>query len=132
MKIKADMHIVVADDFSAMRKLIGIALKEIGLTNITYAKTGLEAVAALEKRGADLVISDWNMPAMTGLELLKWLKNDDRFHQVPFLMVTSIDQRANVIEAVKNGVNGYIIKPFTAQDLEAKIASIFRELSTVS
>lgn len=129
MRLKADMKILIVDDFPVMRKLVRAALKEIGLVNTVQAKSGLDAIGRLEEGGVELVISDWNMPELDGLELLKWIRSSGRFKHLPFLMVTARGEREHVIKAVQAGVNNYIIKPFTAQDLEAKIAQVFAELA---
>ena len=120
-----NMKILTVDDFSTMRRIIRNILRQLGYSNITEADDGTAAWQILLTQDIDFVISDWNMPNMTGLELLKVIRSDDKLHHLPVLIVTAEALKDNVVEAVKSGVNGYIVKPFTAETLKEKIDSIF-------
>lgn len=121
LKIK----ILVVDDFSTMRRIIKNILKQIGYMNIDEAEDGNGALTRLKQDKYDLVISDWNMPNMSGLDLLKAIRTDNALNSVPVLMVTAEAKKENVIEAIKAGVNNYIVKPFTAEVLKEKLEKIF-------
>jgi two-component system chemotaxis response regulator CheY len=125
-----DMHIkiLVVDDFATMRKVIRNLLKQGGYENVVEAEDGVSALRVLKSQKIDLVISDWNMPNMTGLELLKAVRADDDLKTTPFLMVTAEALQDNVIAAVKAGVSNYIVKPFTAEVLNEKIKKIIEKL----
>ncbi|MBI5756191.1 MAG: chemotaxis response regulator CheY [Nitrospirae bacterium] len=119
------MKILVVDDFSTMRRIVKNILKQIGFANIEEAEDGNSALARLRLGGYDLVISDWNMPNMSGLELLKAIRSDSALSSVPVLMVTAEAKKENVVEAIKSGVNNYVVKPFTADVLKDKIEKVF-------
>ena len=119
------LKILTVDDFSTMRRIIRNILRQLGYSNITEADDGTAALAVLQQQDIDFVISDWNMPNMTGLELLRAIRADEKLHKVPVLLVTAEALKENVVEAVKAGVNGYIVKPFTAETLKEKIDAIF-------
>ena len=121
------MRILVVDDFASMRKIIKGLLKQIGFQNIEEADDGSTALEKLKIGEFDLVICDWNMPKVPGIEVLKAIRNDPRLKDLPFLMVTAEAKKDNVMEAVKAGVNQYIVKPFTAETLQKKIEKIFDE-----
>ena len=116
-----DLSVMVVDDFPAMRKLLVKALRQMGLTRISEARDGIEAVKLLEQQQVDLLVSDWNMPDMGGLELLQWVRGHYSFARLPFLMVTSKGQQLDVVQAVRAGVDSYVVKPFTHEILEAKV-----------
>ncbi|MBI3090186.1 MAG: chemotaxis response regulator CheY [Candidatus Tectomicrobia bacterium] len=120
-----NMRILSVDDFSTMRRIIKNILKQLGFHNVVEADDGMAALEMLRKEKIDFVISDWNMPKMTGIELLKAIRADESLKQIPLLMVTAEAQRQNVIEAAKAGANNYIVKPFTAETLKDKIEKIF-------
>ena len=120
-----NMTILTVDDFSTMRRIIRNILRQIGYNNIVEADDGSAAMKVLESQDVDFVISDWNMPNMSGLELLKAIRATDKLQKIPVLLVTAEALKENVVEAVKAGVNGYIVKPFTAEVLKDKIDSIF-------
>jgi two-component system chemotaxis response regulator CheY len=122
-----NMKILVVDDFSTMRRIVKNILRQLNFVNILEADDGTTALEVLQKDKVDLVVSDWNMPKMTGLELLKAIRIDDALKHIPFLMVTAEAQQENIIEAVKSGVNNYIVKPFTAETLSQKINQIFNK-----
>jgi two-component system chemotaxis response regulator CheY len=120
-----NMKILTVDDFSTMRRIIRNILRQIGYSNIAEAETGGAALNTLQTQAIDFVISDWNMPGMSGLELLQAIRADDKLKNIPVLMVTAEALKENVVEALKAGVNGYIVKPFTAETLKEKIDAIF-------
>jgi two-component system, chemotaxis family, chemotaxis protein CheY len=123
-----DLKILVVDDFATMRKVIRNLLKQVGYEDIVEAEDGVAAMRILKSQKVDMVISDWNMPNMTGLELLKAVRADADLTKIPFLMVTAEALQDNVVEAVKSGVSNYIVKPFTAEVLNEKIAKILEKL----
>lgn len=126
MPFNPSMRILIVDDFPAMRKLIKNALAELGLTNVCEAANGAQAVEKLEEECIDLVISDWNMPEMNGLQLLVHVRTSPDHCKLPFLMVTAENAKQNVVDALRQGVSNYVVKPFTAQILETKLRQIFK------
>lgn len=122
------IKILVVDDFATMRKVIRNLLKQVGYENIVEAEDGVIAFKILKSQKIDLVVSDWNMPNMTGLELLKAVRSDEDLKTTPFLMVTAEALQDNVIAAVKAGVSNYIVKPFTAETLNDKITKILDKI----
>ena len=122
------IKILVVDDFATMRKVIRNLLKQIGYENIVEAEDGVSALKALKSQKIDLIVSDWNMPNMTGLELLKEVRADEELRPTPFLMVTAEALQDNVIAAVKAGVSNYIVKPFSAEVLNEKIQKILEKM----
>ena len=124
MDADMNMKILVIDDFATMRKVIKNLLKQVGYSNISEAQDGTAALQILKSRNIDFIISDWNMPNMNGLELLKAVRGNSELSGIPFLMVTAEALRDNVILAVKEGVSNYIVKPFTAEILNEKIEGI--------
>lgn len=122
------IKILIVDDFATMRKVIRNLLKQLGYENIVEAEDGVAALRTLRSQKIDLVVSDWNMPNMTGLELLKAVRADEELKATPFLMVTAEALQDNVIAAVKAGVNNYIVKPFTAEVLNEKIVKILEKI----
>ena len=121
------MRILVVDDFATMRRIIKNILKQLGYENIAEAEDGKIALGVLESQNIDFIISDWNMPNMTGLEFLKAVRASEKFKDIPFLMVTAEALKENVVEAVKSGVSNYIVKPFTAETMKEKIEKIFKD-----
>ncbi len=119
------MNILIVDDFSTMRRIIKNILRQLGYVNIHEAEDGNAAIDILRKEKIHFIISDWNMPNMTGLELLKIVRTSEEWKDIPFLMVTAEGQKEHVIEAVKYRVSNYIVKPFTAETLTEKINKIF-------
>jgi len=119
-----NIKILIVDDFATMRKVIRNLLKQVGYENIVEAEDGAIALRTLKAQKVDFVISDWNMPNMSGLELLKAVRADSELNPTPFLMVTAEALQDNVIAAVKAGVSNYIVKPFTAEVLNSKIEKI--------
>jgi two-component system chemotaxis response regulator CheY len=125
---------LVVDDFATMRKIIKKVLTELGYTNVEEADDGKPAFVALQNaqtNGApfQFVISDWNMPGMTGIDLLKACKADPNFKNVPFMLVTAESEQKNIVEAAKNGVSDYVVKPFNAQTLKGKLERIWTKHS---
>lgn len=118
------IKILCVDDFATMRRILKNILKQLGFNNITEADDGTTALEELKKSHYDLIISDWNMPKMTGLELLKTIRSTPEFKDIPFLMVTAEAQKQNVIEAVQAGVSNYVVKPFTAEAISEKLQKI--------
>ena len=119
------VKILIVDDFATMRRIMKNILKQIGFTNIIEADDGTTALEELKKHTVDLIISDWNMPKMTGLELLKAVRGQEELKSLPFLMVTAEAQKQTVIDAVQAGVSNYVVKPFTAEAISEKLQKIF-------
>lgn len=119
------MMIMSVDDFSTMRRIIKTLLKQLGYDNVVEADDGTTAWEMLKSNKVDFIISDWNMPKMTGLDLLKKVRSDERFKNTPFLMVTAEAEKDNIVQAVQAGVSNYIVKPFTADVLKQKMEKIF-------
>ena len=125
MPADKNMRILVVDDFSTMRRIVKNILRQLGFTNIVEADDGTTAMAKLKAEKIDFVITDWNMPKMTGLELLKEIRADADMKAIPVLMVTAEALQENIIAAVKAGVSNYIVKPFDAKTLSDKLSKIF-------
>jgi two-component system, chemotaxis family, chemotaxis protein CheY len=125
MATNKEMRILVVDDFSTMRRIIKNILRQLGFNNIIEADDGSTAWETLGKDKIDFIISDWNMPKMPGIELLRKVRSSEEFAATPFLMVTAEAQQENIIEAVQAKVSNYIVKPFTAETLGQKIEKIF-------
>lgn len=115
------MKILVVDDFATMRKIVRNVLKQINQTDITEAENGKAALAALRSEPIGLIISDWVMPEMTGIDFLRACKDDPELKKIPFIMVTAEAQKESVVEAIKGGVDNYIVKPFTPDKLQVAI-----------
>jgi len=126
--LNKNMRVLVVDDFSTMRRIIKNLLSDLGFNNSVEAEDGHSALAVLRQDQVELVITDWNMPGMSGIELLRAIRADPRLRALPVLMVTAEAKRDQIIEAAQAGVNGYIIKPFTAQTLEEKLGKVFERL----
>jgi len=120
------IKVLIVDDFATMRRILKNILKQLGFKNLVEADDGTTAWDVLENQTIDLIISDWNMPKMTGLDLLKKVRADSRYARKPFLMVTAEAQKQNVIEAVQAGVSNYVVKPFTAEAISDKLEKILR------
>lgn len=127
-----NMNILVVDDFSTMRRIVRNLLGDLGFSNIAEADDGSTALTALKQRNFDLVVTDWNMPGMTGLELLKSIRADPALAKIPVLMVTAEAKREQIIEAAQCGVSGYIIKPFTAATLSDKLTKVFERVEAAA
>jgi two-component system, chemotaxis family, chemotaxis protein CheY len=122
------MKILIVDDFSTMRRIIKNLLRELGFSNTSEADDGSTALPMLKSGGFDFLITDWNMPNMEGIALLKAVRADPMLKSLPVLMVTAEAKRDQIVEAAQAGVNGYIVKPFTAETLKEKIDKIFERL----
>lgn len=122
------MKILVVDDFSTMRRIVKNLLRQLGYENIEEAEDGAQAYSKLKSGGFGFVISDWNMPNMDGLELLKKVRSDPELKDLPILMVTAEAEKEKVITAIQAGVNNYVVKPFTGETLKEKMDKIFEKL----
>lgn len=120
-----NLKFLVVDDFSTMRRIVRNLLKELGFTNVDEAEDGVVALSKLRSAQFDFVVSDWNMPNMTGIDLLKNIRGDAQLKHLPVLMVTAEAKKENIIEAAQAGASGYVVKPFTAATLEEKLNKIF-------
>ncbi|HLJ76839.1 MAG TPA: chemotaxis response regulator CheY [Acidobacteriaceae bacterium] len=118
------MKFLVVDDFSTMRRIIKNLLHDLGYPNVSEADDGKTALPMLQQGGFDFLISDWNMPGMSGLDLIKAVRSDAKLAKMPVLMLTAEAKREQIIEAAQAGVNGYVIKPFTAETLKEKLDKI--------
>ena len=125
MAYNTSMRVLVVDDFSTMRKIIKNILRQLGFNNIVEADDGSTAWDVLNKDNIDFIVSDWNMPIMSGIELLRKVRGSEEYADIPFLMVTAEAQQENIIEAVQAKVSNYIVKPFTPETLGQKIDKIF-------
>lgn len=123
-----NMKILIVDDFSTMRRIVKNLLRDLGFSNTQEADDGLTALPMLKKGEFDFVVTDWNMPGMQGIDLLKHIRADDELKHLPVLMITAEAKREQIIEAAQAGVNGYIVKPFTAATLKEKLDKIFERL----
>ena len=124
-----NMKILVVDDFSTMRRIVKNLLGDLGFKNIEEADDGNTALPKLQSGNFDFLVTDWNMPGMTGIDLLKAVRADPNLSSLPVLMVTAESKREQIIEAAQAGVNGYVVKPFTAGTLEEKINKIFERVN---
>lgn len=127
VEVNVNMKVLVVDDFATMRKIVRNILKQIGFNNIVEADDGANALQVIKNENIDFVVTDWNMPNMSGLELLKKIRSDEKSKDIPVLMVTAEGLAENVVDAVKAGVDNYIVKPFTAETVQAKIEQIFQK-----
>lgn len=123
------MKILVVDDFSTMRRIVKNLLKQLGYENIEEAEDGAQAYSKLKEGGFGFVVSDWNMPNMDGLDLIKKVRSDPEIKDTPILMVTAEAEKDKVITAIQAGVNNYIVKPFTGEILKEKMDKIFERLA---
>lgn len=123
-----NLKILVVDDFSTMRRIIKNLLRDLGFNNTVEADDGLTALPILKNGGIDFLVTDWNMPGMSGLELLEEVRKDPNLASLPILMVTAEAKREQIIRAAQAGVNGYVVKPFTAAVLKEKIEKIFERI----
>ncbi|HOW56644.1 MAG TPA: response regulator [Smithellaceae bacterium] len=125
--MNAEIKILIVDDFASVRKIIKNQLRQFGFLNIAEAADGIAALNIIKSGEIDLIISDWNMPNMSGLELLKAVRSDETFGKIPFLMLTVESSRKNIQEAIKGGVSNYIAKPFSPETLNEKITQIMEK-----
>ena len=126
MALDPSTPVLVVDDYKTMIRIIRNLLKQLGFANVDEASDGTSALNMMREKDYGLIISDWNMEPMTGYELLREVRADDRLSRTPFIMVTAESKTDNVIAAKKAGVNNYIVKPFNAQTLKGKIETVFQ------
>jgi two-component system, chemotaxis family, chemotaxis protein CheY len=126
------MKILIVDDFSTMRRIIKTLLRDLGFNNTQEADDGDSALPMLQTGNYDFLVTDWNMPGMSGIELLKTVRADAKLASLPVLMVTAESKREQIVEAAQAGVNGYIVKPFTAVTLKEKIDKIFARVAATA
>ncbi|RPI46846.1 MAG: chemotaxis protein CheY [Betaproteobacteria bacterium] len=126
--IQSNIKFLVVDDFATMRRILRNLLKELGFNNVDEAEDGVAAMHKLRTQPFDFVVSDWNMPNMTGLELLRTIRGDQHLKHLPVLMVTAEAKKENIIAAAQAGASGYVVKPFTAATLDEKLKKIFQTL----
>ena len=122
-----NLKILIVDDFSTMRRIVRNLLKELGYTNVDEAEDGVAALQKLKGGSFQFVVSDWNMPNMTGIDLLRAIRADAALRHLPVLMVTAEAKKENIIEAAQSGASGYVVKPFTAATLEEKLNKVFEK-----
>jgi two-component system chemotaxis response regulator CheY len=130
--VDAGMKILIVDDFSTMRRIIENVLRHLGFNDTHEAADGNSALAMLQNGNFDFLVTDWNMPGMSGIDLLKAVRADAKLASLPVLMVTAESKREQIIEAAQAGVNGYIVKPFTAITLKEKIEKIFERVEATA
>ena len=121
----SNMRVLIVDDFASIRWILRNILKRNGFTNITEAHNGKNALKVLKKEKFDLILCDWDMPVMSGLELLNKVRSDDELKNVPFIMITSESQKDNILSVVKAGATDYVMKPFTAETISEKLHKVF-------
>jgi len=126
---QSNLKFLVVDDFATMRRIIRNLLKELGFSNVDEAEDGVNALQKLRNEQFDFVVSDWNMPNMTGIDLLRSIRADDNLKRLPVLMVTAEAKKENIIAAAQAGASGYVVKPFTAATLDEKLKKIFQTMS---
>jgi len=126
MPVDPSMKILVVDDMVTMRRIVKNILKQLGFGNVDEAENGQEALQKLRADTFGFVVSDWNMPVMTGIDMLRAIRADEKLKAIPVLMVTAEAQQSNLIEAVQAGVSNYIVKPFTAETMQEKLGKIFK------
>ncbi len=124
MAVDMNMSILVVDDYKTMLRILRNLLRQLNFPNIEEASDGAEALQKLRKTSVDLIISDWNMEPMTGIELLREVRSDDKLKHIPFIMITAESKSENVIAAKSAGVSNYIVKPFNAETLKSKMVSV--------
>jgi two-component system, chemotaxis family, chemotaxis protein CheY len=124
MSVDKNMRILVVDDFLTMRRIVINLLRQLGFANVTEAADGKLALEKVKTEKIDLIISDWNMPNMTGIDFLRQLRSEEALKGIPFIMVTAEGKKENVIAAVQAGVNNYIVKPFNAATLKEKMVKV--------
>lgn len=126
MPADPNIKILIVDDFATMRKIVRNQLGQLGFKNLDEADDGATALPKIQSGGVDFIVCDWNMPKMSGLDLLKTIRADENTKHIPFLMVTAEALKENIVAAIQAGVSDYVVKPFTAQVLEEKINKIFK------
>jgi len=129
MTVNKNMRILVVDDFQTMRRIIINLLRQLGFNNVAEAADGQQALDKVRAEQIDLIVSDWNMPNMTGIEFLKHVRADEKTKKIPFIMVTAEGKKENVIAAVHAGVSNYIVKPFNAATLKEKMVKVIGDFN---
>jgi len=129
MAADTNMKVLIVDDFSTMRRIIKNLMRDLGFNNTSEADDGNTALPMLKSGGYDFLITDWNMPGMTGIDLLRAVRNDPDMANLPVLLVTAEAKKEQIIEAAQAGVNGYIVKPFNVATLKEKIEKIFERIN---
>ncbi len=124
MAVNMDMNVLIVDDYKTMLRIVNNLLKQLGFKNVSEATDGGMALGMLREKDYGLIISDWNMEPMTGLQLLKEVRADAKLKATPFIMVTAESKTENVVAAKQAGVNNYIVKPFNAETLKSKIVTV--------
>lgn len=120
-----NMKVLIVDDLSMMRKMLRYTLKQVGLTNIIEAGDGKSAMTRLKNEKVDLIVCDWNMPGMKGIDMLNNVRSDDELKNIPFIMVTAQTQKEKIVEAITARVTDYIVKPFSTETVSEKLKKIF-------
>lgn len=128
MSVDYNMSILIVDDYKTMLRIIRNLLRQLNFTNVEEAMDGTEALHMLGQKDIQLIISDWNMEPMTGLQLLREVRKSDNFKHIPFIMITAESKAENVVAAKQAGVSNYIVKPFNAETLKAKLSSVLGPL----
>ena len=128
MSVDYNMSILIVDDYKTMLRIIRNLLRQLNFTNVEEAMDGTEALHMLDQKDIQLIISDWNMEPMTGLQLLREVRKSDKFKHIPFIMITAESKAENVVAAKQAGVSNYIVKPFNAETLKAKLSSVLGPL----
>jgi two-component system chemotaxis response regulator CheY len=126
MPADLNMKVLVVDDMSTMRRIVKNILKQLGFSNLEEAENGQDALGKLKADNYGFVVSDWNMPIMMGIDMLRAIRADEKLKHIPVLMVTAEAQKENLMEAIQAGVSNYIVKPFTAETMQEKINKIFK------
>ena len=126
MPADPNMKILVVDDMVTMRRIVKNILKQLGFPNVDEAENGQDALQKLRGDAYGFVVSDWNMPVMTGIDMLRAIRGDEKLKAIPVLMMTAEAQQSNLVEAVQAGVSNYIVKPFTAETMQEKLGKIFK------
>jgi len=124
MAVDMNMNVLIVDDYKTMLRILRNLLTQLNFTNIDEAMDGTQALEQLKQKSFGLVISDWNMEPMTGIQLLREVRSDDKLKHMPFIMITAESKSENVIAAKEAGVSNYIVKPFNAETLKAKLVSV--------
>ena len=128
MAVDLNMNVLIVDDYKTMLRIVRNLFRQLNFTNVDEANDGVEALAKLRERQYGLVVSDWNMEPMTGIQLLREVRADGNLKQTPFVIITAESKSENVIAAKEAGVSNYIVKPFNAETLKSKLVSVFGEL----
>ena len=128
MTNQRNLKFLVVDDFATMRRILRSLLKELGFNNVEEAEDGVSAMQKLRSQPFDFVVSDWSMPNMTGIDLLRTIRADQQLKHLPVLMVTAEAKKENILAAAQAGANGYVVKPFTAATLDEKLKKIFQSM----